>query len=603
VKAKIAAQFNTIAFIAVFMSSLSWSADSLAECNAIKVLTDIATTLKTEEDCNLIPLEGPDPIEVLKKALENLGIGAGQATGVLTQVISVLGNEVVAKVSDSLTSEDLGVVQAASNLLASANSEIDAVQAVNKYIDGSQTALENAEERFREGKVGDALWHMTADTYTVPSDALGPVVTKNAMLNGIAQGLASSYGGPAGSAAYAAWSTYYQTGGNVDAALRAGMLAYVQKNYTPEQLSKIKLEGVPPELKKAAMTSALAGFAAAANGEKDENVLKAMINSGAASLVQDIREEATDQATKYARAKFETYCATNGTSRCSDVRTMAESMSRLGANKKSTAAKFPTAITADKKWAISWIAEKVQSPELNVPAVVLTYVGPGSAIQNKVELVAELSDSVPSFWIPYTLSGSMEFMGSDVPLPKPGAVLRASKTVRSQSNPAISNSYMGDLKQGEAVVVLEAKLVHDDTAAFPWLRVKRTSATWMPDPQSLVDLQEFTCAINSYGSDDAATWRIEALERLRDVGCSLDDSWAKEGFGPDKHYSSRNGPAWQGFAEQNAVIFYSDDNFPLAKAVAEYLGPDFIAIHGAGLGIRRESYPNFLMIHYRDDTH
>jgi hypothetical protein len=84
--------------------------------------------------------------------------------------------------------------------------------------------LSDAEKRVRDGKLIDAIWHVSTDPLRHSEENLAEAVSESKLLNCIATAAASIYGGPAGAAAYASWFTYKQTG-NLQLALKAGVIA------------------------------------------------------------------------------------------------------------------------------------------------------------------------------------------------------------------------------------------------------------------------------------------------------------------------------------------------------------------------------------------
>jgi len=110
---------------------------------------------------------------------------------------------------------------------------------------------------------------------------------------GVAQALATAYGGPAGAAAYAAWYTYRATG-DANLALKAGVFSIVT-SYAGGSVANMPAGTAGEVLKKAAVTGAVAGIAAAAAGGDEKSVTDAVLTSGGAVLVQG----ASDQLKAY----------------------------------------------------------------------------------------------------------------------------------------------------------------------------------------------------------------------------------------------------------------------------------------------------------------
>jgi hypothetical protein len=153
----------------------------------------------------------------------------------------------------------------------------DAAHAIGHFLErqgqGAGAALSNAERRIREGKVVDAIWHLSTEPLQHTSENAALAAQESEYLNTVAQTAASAYGGPAGAAAYAAWLTYEQTG-NADLALRAGVLTYATSSAF-SAAGKMNAATTSDIAKKAAVTAAIGGLAvAAAGGDETADLLK-----------------------------------------------------------------------------------------------------------------------------------------------------------------------------------------------------------------------------------------------------------------------------------------------------------------------------------------
>jgi hypothetical protein len=169
-----------------------------------------------------------------------------------------------------------------------------AAETIGQFVDhqwkGVGQTLSDAEKRAREGKIVDAVWGLSTDSWKHTEENAATAVQRSNILNAAAQYAASAYGGPAGSAAYAAWYTYRATG-NIDTALRAGIVSGVS--------SSISAAGKLPDntsaqiAEKVVVTSVLAGGAAALNGEDPtkamtDAAIQAGVTSAAAGIVGNL---------------------------------------------------------------------------------------------------------------------------------------------------------------------------------------------------------------------------------------------------------------------------------------------------------------------------
>lgn len=191
-----------------------------------------------------------------------------------------------------------------------------------RQAEGSVESVRQAERRFREGKVIDAVWHLGLQPAQNTSDNAAKAATESAVVATVMSVAASTYGGPAGSAAYAAWLAYYQTGGDVNAALRVGLTAAV-KAYGSEFAAAPDpaTAGLSDTFKHAAVGGAMSGLAVAAAGGSPEEINKTMIATAGSILVQDGYRSLSQNASvaEFTKAAKQVYCLKSAVERSEDV--------------------------------------------------------------------------------------------------------------------------------------------------------------------------------------------------------------------------------------------------------------------------------------------
>tara|TARA_R110002096_G_scaffold401386_6_gene598274 strand:- start:8004 stop:9386 length:1383 start_codon:yes stop_codon:yes gene_type:complete len=179
----------------------------------------------------------------ITRAKEDLDREATRAKGSLDREATNLKEELDREltrvnddISDELTRQKKKLDDAATRIkedtareLTSAREDVDeAVKAATKFVqvqlDSAQQTLSETEKKLREGKVLDAMWHLATEPVRDTKDDLATALTESSLLNQIATVAVTTYGGPAGAAAYAAWLAY-ETTGSLDYALRAGLIA------------------------------------------------------------------------------------------------------------------------------------------------------------------------------------------------------------------------------------------------------------------------------------------------------------------------------------------------------------------------------------------
>ncbi|MET3384193.1 hypothetical protein [Variovorax paradoxus] len=150
---------------------------------------------------------------------------------------------------------------------------------------GMQDTVSHAEQRFREGKVVDALFHLGTEPLQNIDKNAAQAAQESSILSTVGSVAASVYGGPGGAAAYAAWLTYHQTG-SIDMAIRVGIIAGAS-SWANGQAATMETGTVTDSIKRAAVVGAIGGVAVAASGGDAEAINQAFLRGGAAILVQD----------------------------------------------------------------------------------------------------------------------------------------------------------------------------------------------------------------------------------------------------------------------------------------------------------------------------
>ncbi|MDM0110533.1 hypothetical protein QTI66_00115 [Variovorax sp. J22R133] len=165
----------------------------------------------------------------------------------------------------------------------------DAGVAIYRYVINealsTQSAMSNAEKRFREGKVVDAFFHLATEPIQNTEKNAAQAAMESSVLSTVGSVAASVYGGPAGAAAYAAWLTYHQTG-DINMAIRVGIIAGAS-SWANGQAATMQTGTVTDSIQRAAVVGAIGGAAVAASGGDPNAINQAFLRGGAAILVQD----------------------------------------------------------------------------------------------------------------------------------------------------------------------------------------------------------------------------------------------------------------------------------------------------------------------------
>lgn len=410
------------------------------------------------------------------------------------------------------------------NLAKSANDLVDATKVAARFVEreisGYGETLSVAEKRVREGKIVDAVWHVYTDTLNNTSDHAAEAANENELLGQAMQGAATFYGGPAGSAAYAAWLTYKRTG-NADLALRIGITSGAQ-SYVSSSAGGMPAGSAGQLAKKALVTGAAGGIAVAAAGGDDAAVRDAFVKQGGMVMMQGGKSYITKKFDS-AAAQVDSFCTSATGTSCKPLLNAVQRDSRgniifddrglpkvdgsrllagradLGNWVDTTSipkvSKNLPGIASSlsvlkSEWAISWDPEALRSKSVNAPAVSLTYIGPASPYARKVEeLSAAIGqpqarqpsepvpvEATPEFWVALGDVGTSEsffrrmFVRSRDSL-SVGDIVVAQRDVNARPRPAAFGVNPYVLPRGALIVIGEIKEMPTRYGPQRWARL------------------------------------------------------------------------------------------------------------------------------------
>lgn len=289
------------------------------------------------------------------------------------------------------------------------------VHHVENTTKGHITASQRAIQQVREGKVIDAIWHAGLAPIQISEKSASEAVLESSYLRAVGQIVATTYGGPAGAAAYTAWLTFKQTG-DASLALRVGLLSGASA-YAFSSASQI--DG---SVKKAIVTGAIGGLGVAAAGGDENAVREAFLMAGGMVLIQDGFREYTTHDADPSPSKGEAYCISAASTDCTtlpkgaivgtdDKGNFIVDMTNAEINPAVPAVglKDHTAYFSEQNqfmtsvsrvpgmqamavfhdvWAIKWDMGALMTPATILPAMVLTYTGFGAPYYDKLRETA-----------------------------------------------------------------------------------------------------------------------------------------------------------------------------------------------------------------------
>lgn len=176
----------------------------------------------------------------------------------------------------------------ASQTKTSLQDTADAGKAAARYMENQKnstlSAAERAENRLREGKVLDSMWGFATEPLKSTEENFAKATQESSLINTAASSAASYYGGPAGAAAYAAWSSYRRTG-DANMALRIGIAAGVTSQLG-SSASAMPSGNAGEIFKKSIVAGTMGGLAVAAAGGDEQAIKEGFLKSSGAVLIQ-----------------------------------------------------------------------------------------------------------------------------------------------------------------------------------------------------------------------------------------------------------------------------------------------------------------------------
>jgi hypothetical protein len=395
---------------------------------ADKAAKDTATTTKKAEE---------DTSRAIDKAVDDSAVALKKVLKDMTTAVDK-GQDDTAKAAKK-AGRDIGneVVRTPANLERNR-------LALNRYVErelsGIGDSLTDAERRLREGKVVDALWHLGTDPIRHTEENAAKLVQEAALVRAVAQAAATAYGGPGGSAAFAAWYTFRATK-DPELALRVGMITGAA-SWASSAAGAMPATTGAEVARKAIVTGAIGGLTVAASGGSEADIREGFALSAGMVLVKDGYKAVTQHELDARSSYDEAYCMSSEPGKpCSppdhaysldengklvtdeygrpkvDIRKTDPRRPHVGrwsspadasvvgerSSVMTTISRVPgmnaMALFHDQ-WSVSWDMSTLTSIGTIGPAIVLTYVGIGTPFfdllqKTNIEVATEKKQSSP----------------------------------------------------------------------------------------------------------------------------------------------------------------------------------------------------------------
>ena len=484
----LAAAFLTMATQAVFAFS----------CTGFDCVAPDPTKVSPTDILKSVPGWAP-LVEAAKHSGDQNLVGAAQN---LEALGAKLDKETQKAISNALTNPAEGIKDTVQTHVKAANDLVDAVHASARYakrtVNGYGDVLSKNERRAREGKVVDAIWHIQMDSLKSDNKNASKLMQESELIRQAAQAAVSTYAGPAGTAAFAAWMAYNQSEHNVEAALRAGAYTYlVTAGYA--KVNTLPSGTVDEVVQKAAATAAIRGLAVAAAGGSQQDMFNAAIQGGGSIIVQAGQSYVNQYGKEYAdpsAARADTFCMDAVKESCADAKQwLADSQDQLKQYTASADLSPNIAATDDGQWAISWDKKALLDHTSVAPGVVLTYVGEGSPFNYQMNIISSLGEPPgpppgnylylhPSNWAAFSAPGGdtpyFDILKLDNGLRLPGSVIEGDVLTAKTDVDVRPGPYGGGwgapidyIASGEVITVLDVNTAHTAFGPQDWILFSR----------------------------------------------------------------------------------------------------------------------------------
>ena len=154
--------------------------------------------------------------------------------------------------------------------------------------------LDDTQKRVLEGKIVDALWHLSTDHLKHTEDNAAVAFMESSLLTSIASSVASIYGAPYGGAAFAAWLTYKRTG-DLELVLKTAAITYLTqeslkgaKTIGLDKTTGILSSSVTDVAKRTLVTSAIGAAAIAASGGSEKDIIDGFLKGAAMIIANEV---------------------------------------------------------------------------------------------------------------------------------------------------------------------------------------------------------------------------------------------------------------------------------------------------------------------------
>lgn len=250
-----------------------------------------------------------------KDAAVATDVMVGQTANVV-QNVAKAGEVAVQQVGATLNQGVRDVVAEAGRIPGHA---VDVSNAAVAYLasikNSAVTSVNDFTRRVNEGKIMDALFHAALAPLKADEEAAFSATQESGWVNAAGAVAASAYGGPGGSAAYAAWQTYRLSNGNMEYAIRAGLIAGLT-NAASGAVNSME----PNLVRNVLIGGAIGGAAMAASGADEKAIIDGIILGGGMVLVQDAYKSYVGHKLDPTAPTEPPYCMNLADASCSEIR-------------------------------------------------------------------------------------------------------------------------------------------------------------------------------------------------------------------------------------------------------------------------------------------
>lgn len=225
-------------------------------------------------------------------AAEDVGKAAEKVVKEAGEVVEDVGNTVKEGVED-LTEEAKRLIHKTRSELGRAYTNVEELASasyhfIENQVDGYISIGKETAKAALRGQIADVVYQLSVRAWKVQEESTFEAIGRSKLVKYFATAAASTYGGPVGAAAFAAWYAYRCTG-DLELAVKAGAIAWAS---SAGLATTSEIQGAA---RRTLASAAIGGAALAASGGSRDDVLNAFVRSSQLGAIRAAYKDFMDE--------------------------------------------------------------------------------------------------------------------------------------------------------------------------------------------------------------------------------------------------------------------------------------------------------------------